>query len=158
MVCRKIWNLKKVLHKLCKTGLICKAIPYLLNSSLEVSGQWIWKRFGFNFRIHLLLFIPGFIISIHVTTSVKVVVLSAIEDLYCRWGISLNIYTFIFSSYLYCILSMLIKIMHKPEQQMNSKQTVWHLSLTAKEGPEYILYNIDLYVIIKCISVGIQSA
>lgn len=76
--------------------------------------------------------------------------LSAIEDLDCRWGISLNIYTLTFSRYLYYILSMPIKMMHT-EQQMNSEQTVLHLSLIVKEGPEKVFYNIDLYVIIRCI-------
>lgn len=81
-------------------------------------------------------------------------------------GISLNIYTFAFSRYLYYIVSMLNKIMHKPEQQIfllfcfffsnraNSLAFVFNSKIT----PGHILHNINLYVIIKCISVGIQSA
>lgn len=42
-------------------------------------------------------------------------------------------------------------MMHKQEQQMNSEQTVLHLSLIVKERPEKVFYNIDLYVIIMCI-------
>lgn len=77
--------------------------------------------------------------------------LSAIEGLDCRWGISLDIYTLTFSRYLYYILGLLIKTTQKQEQQMNSEQTVLHLSLIVKERPEKVFYKVDLYVIIMCI-------
>lgn len=64
--------------------------------------------------------------------------LSAIEDLDSRWGISLNIYTLTFSRYLYYILSMHIKMMHKQEKEMNSEQTLLHLSSIVKERPEKV--------------------
>lgn len=75
--------------------------------------------------------------------------LSAIEDLDCRWGISRNIDALTSSRYLCYILTMHIKMMHKQEQQMNSEQTDLHLSLIVKERPEEVFYNIDLYVIIR---------
>lgn len=46
---------------------------------------------------------------------------------------------------------MLMKIMHKQEQQMYTDQTGLHLSLIVKERPEQVFYNIELYVIIRCI-------
>jgi len=44
-------------------------------------------------------------------------------------------------------------VVHKQEQQMNSEPTVLHWALVAKERPEKVFYNIDLYVIIIRISV-----
>lgn len=46
---------------------------------------------------------------------------------------------------------MLLKMVHKQEQQINSEQTALHLFVTEKERPGEVFYNVDVYVLVTCI-------